>query len=77
MDTLITERRSNQGAEAHPIDSSHISNVIRQGLLLQNRTGTRSAVERMKALNVPGSVIGRVLSGGTMRAADWGPAVQT
>jgi hypothetical protein len=77
MPTLITERRSNQVDEAHPVDSSHISNAIRQGLLLQNRTGTRSAVECMKALNVPGSVIGRVLSGGTMRAADWGPAVQT
>ena len=77
MGTLTTERRSNQGDEAHMTGSSDISNAIRQDLLSQNRTGTRSAVERMKALDVPGSVIGRVLSGGTMRATDWGPAVQT
>lgn len=31
MNTLITERRSNQVDEAHPEDSSHISNAIRQG----------------------------------------------
>jgi len=77
MGTLTTERRSNQSNEAHLTSSSDISNAIRQGLLLQNRIGTRSAVERMKVLDVPGSVIGRVLSGGTMRATDWDPAVQT
>lgn len=53
MNTLITGRRSSQGDEVHPVYISHISNAIRQSLFLQNRTGTRSAVERMKALNVP------------------------
>jgi hypothetical protein len=76
MKTLLTERRSTLGEDALHVNLSDISNAIRQGLLLQNRTGTRSAVEHMKALKIPGSVIGRVLSGGAMRAEDWGPATK-
>lgn len=73
MNTIFTERRAVLVDGQTHIDFTDISDAIRQGLLLQNRTGTRSAVEHMKALRVPGNVIGRVLSGGHMRAVDWGP----
>jgi hypothetical protein len=73
MNTIFNERRAVLVDGQTHIDFTDISNSIRQGLLLQNRTGTRSAVEHMKALRVPGNVIARVLSGGHMRADDWGP----
>jgi hypothetical protein len=71
MNTTHAERRTGVDADtAHPA-AHDISNAIRQGLILQGRTGTLSAVEHLKAHKVPGSVIGRVLSGGAMRIEDW------
>ena len=70
MNTTHAERRASLEAEAHPA-AHDVSNAIKHGLLLQGRTGTLSAVEHLKAHKVPGSVIGRVLSGGAMRIEDW------
>ena len=70
MNTTHAERRASLEADpAHPA-THDVSNAIRHGLLLQGRTGTLSAVEHLKAHKVPGTVIGRVLSGGAMRIED-------
>ena len=74
MKTTLAERRTRLDEDAGFAASPDISNVIQHGLLLQGRTGTLSAVEHLKAHKVPGSVIGRVLSGGAMRIEDWGSA---
>lgn len=44
--------------------------IVRQSLLLQSSIGTVVAVEYMKAYGVDTAVIGRVLSGGPVRAED-------
>ena len=71
MNTTHAERRASLEVDpVHPA-AHNVSNAIKHGLLLQGRTGTLSAVEHLKAHKVPGSVIGRVLSGGAMRIEDW------
>lgn len=70
METLLFERRKPQqpaAAGAAPIELEHL---VRQAVVLQAAFGTRGAVEYMKAHRVQGAVIGRVLSGGAIRALD-------
>jgi hypothetical protein len=72
MNTTLVERRVSLAHDPAYVDSDYISHALQHGLVLQGRAGTLSAVEYLKAHEVPGSVIGRVLSGGSMRAKDWG-----
>jgi hypothetical protein len=70
MRTTLVERRMSLAQNPANADINGISNVVRQGLHLQRLSGTLSAVEHLKAHSVPGSVIGRVLSGGAKRIDD-------
>lgn len=44
--------------------------IVRQGMLIQARVGTIGAVEFLKARDVGGAVIGRVLTSQQVRAGD-------
>ena len=50
--------------------SPYLTDVVREGLLLQHSTGTVSAIEFLKANAVDGIVIQRVLSGNPVRSED-------
>ncbi|NNG22448.1 hypothetical protein [Telluria aromaticivorans] len=66
----VVERRAEQSASSVTKGPLKTQQVVRQGVLLQSCVGTLSAVEYLKANGVQGSVIGRVLSGGEVRADD-------
>jgi hypothetical protein len=70
MDTLITDRRATGPyGDAH-FPQSDASRVVQQGLLIQARLGTISAVEFLKANDVGSVVIQRVLTSQQVRAND-------
>jgi hypothetical protein len=62
------ERRLFQGPNA--VDTGHLAQVVREGLLVQHTTGTVSAIEFLKANAVHSIVIQRVLSGSAVRGDD-------
>lgn len=70
METVQRERRKSCAstlARAQPIE---VEQIVRQAIVLQTAVGTRGAVEYMKTHKIHGAVIGRVLSGGAIRARD-------
>ena len=70
MEALELDRRNSShtaSATAHSVDTAQ---VVRQAIILQAYVGTRGAVEYMKAHQVHGAVINRVLSGGALRHLD-------
>jgi hypothetical protein len=68
MSIQHVERRVSQGTCAD--GTEHLSQVIREGLLMQHSTGTVSAIEFLKSNAVDSIVIQRVLSGSTLRVDD-------
>jgi hypothetical protein len=46
------------------------SAVVREGILMKHRTGTVSAIEYLKANEISGVVIQRVLAGSGLRSED-------
>lgn len=70
MEAVQLDRRNSShtaSATAHPVDTAQL---VRQAIILQAYIGTRGAVEYMKAHQIHGAVINRVLSGGAMRHQD-------
>lgn len=70
METLLLERRKPRQAAAGSTIPIELEHLVRQAILMQSAVGTRGAVEYMKAHRIHGAVIGRVLSGGAIRALD-------
>ena len=50
--------------------SAHLTEIVRESLLMQHTTGTVSAIEFLKANTIDGIVIQRVLSGNPVRDED-------
>lgn len=69
MDTLQLERRSTQDAGGEP-EPTEASGIVQAGILFQASLGSISAVEYLKANDIDGAVIRRVLGEGRMRADD-------
>jgi hypothetical protein len=70
METLLVERRSLRQPGAINATTIETEHLVRQAIVLQTAVGTRGAVEYMKAHQIHGAVIGRVLSGGAIRVLD-------
>jgi hypothetical protein len=73
MDTLKVDRRA-LGPASDPVsDQPDATRIVQQGILIQARVGTIGAVEFLKAHNVDGAVIHRVLTTQQVRADDRSP----
>jgi hypothetical protein len=68
MNACHVERRL-QNPENTP-DSMLVTTIVQQGLLVQQSTGTVSAIEYLQRNAVHGAVIHRVLSGNALRTDD-------
>jgi hypothetical protein len=71
MQTQPVDRRAQAsiGNPAQDWDKDQ-AGIVRQGMLIQARVGTVGAVEFLKARDVGGAVIGRVLTSQQVRADD-------
>lgn len=70
METLQTNygfRSPRASADSCGADSA---NIVRQALLIQTRVGSMSALEYMKAHDIGGAIITRVLTGRCVRQED-------
>lgn len=70
MKDLQHNRRAQVPAGAADTLTIEAEEIVRQGLLVQAASGTRSAIEFLKANDIDGAVIGRVLAGGPLRGED-------
>jgi hypothetical protein len=70
MEIIQRERRKPCGSTLACAGSIEVEQIVRQAIVLQTTVGTRGAVEYLKRHKIHGAVIGRVLSGGAIRATD-------
>lgn len=70
MESLHTNRRAASTRATLGLSGGDRNNVVRQALLIQDALGTISAVEYLKAHDVGGAVITRVLTGQRVRSGD-------
>jgi hypothetical protein len=71
MQTRLIERRD-PASMANPPLGKDRSGIVRRGMLIQESLGTIGAVEFLKAHDVEGTVIGRVLTSRQVRFDDRG-----
>lgn len=75
METMQMDRRTTSPEEPRRPQQE---DVVKQGIRLQASLGTIGAIEYLKAREISGAVITRVLSGGRLRVEDrdaWAPPV--
>lgn len=70
METLHAERRATETRACTDRAAGDPATAVRQAILLQACVGTAGAVEYLKAHQLKGEVISRVLSGGSVREGD-------
>ena len=70
MQSLSIDRRASPSATGADTDLPPVTRVVRQSVLVQECIGTVGAIEYLKAHEIPGSVIARVLSRECVRQED-------